>query len=87
MESRNFQICWITIGEVEPIPVDFSDSLSLICQKAPHSRVNNNRTLFGEPTEPLGVEDSVCYQTSYSLGFEYVYIKIGFTSSIEWYGM
>ena len=53
--------------------------------KAPHSRVNNNRTLFGEPTEPIGVEDSVCYQISYSVGFEYVYIKLGLTSSIEYH--
>ena len=55
--------------------------------KEPHSRANNNQTLFGEPTEPIGVEDSVYYETSYSLGFEYFYVKLGLTSSIEWYAM
>ena len=28
LESGNFQICWVIIGEVVPIPVDFWDSLS-----------------------------------------------------------
>ena len=48
--------------------------------KSPHSCVNNNRTLLGEP-----ILDSVCYQISYSVGFEYVYIKLGLTSSIEYH--
>ena len=51
---------------------------------APHSRGDIKRTLFEEQTEPIGVEDSIYYQTSYSLGFKYFHIKLGLKSSIEY---
>ena len=52
--------------------------------KAPHSRGDINGTLFEEQREPIGVEDSIRYETSYSLGFKYFHIKLGLTSSIEY---
>jgi hypothetical protein len=37
---------------------------------APHSRGHNNPKMFEKPTDPIGVEDCICYQTSYSICFK-----------------
>jgi hypothetical protein len=63
--------------------VDLIDSLNTICWKTPHSRGHNNPTLFEKQTEPKGVEDCICYQKSYSVGFKWLHIKLGLTSAIE----
>ena len=66
-----------------PISVDFIDSLSSICWKGTPSRGDNNPSYFKEQMEPIGVEDCSCYQTSYSLGFKWLHIKLGLMSAIE----
>ena len=67
LESGKFRFCWIILAKVVPISVE----LGIVCisffGKAPQSRGHNKPKLFKKPTDPIGVEDCICYQTSYSI--------------------
>ena len=65
-----------------PISVDLEIVSIQFVGKAPHSRGHNNPKLFEKPTDPIGVEDCICYQTSYSQGFKYFHIELGLMSQI-----
>ena len=69
-ESGKFRFFWVILGEAVPISVE----LGIVCisffGKAPHSRGHDNTKLFENATDPIGVEDWNCYQTSYSMCFK-----------------
>ena len=57
------------------------NNLNSLFGKAPHTHGHNIPKFSEKPTGPIGVEDCICYQTSYSISFKF--FILGLTSPIE----
>jgi hypothetical protein len=70
LESGKFRFCWVILGEAVPISVELDIFGILYLEMYPIAMDIITQFFFEKPTDPIGVEDCISYQTSYSICFK-----------------